>query len=117
LAGAAAQTVRITLLGGTRTLPVRTAPLVISRTHGATLTVLAGKLAGRDAQLLIVGPGYRATAGLKVSHSLAGAVIKLPKRRQHGRWFAGILDYHGVHTQRHALHGKVLIAAATWTTR
>jgi len=92
-------------------------PLAVSPRFPATrgkLTVLAGDLKGKRAELVIVGPGYGAARALKITHGLAGVIVRLPRGNHAGRWFAGILDFRGIRYAHGTLRGKARLAAATW---
>lgn len=92
------------------------APLVASRRLPRTgaLTVLAGGLRGKAAQLVIAGPGYSAVRNLRVRGGVAGARVQLPSPRRPGRWYAGIVDYSGLGAAGGKLAGSAVVHAATW---
>jgi hypothetical protein len=104
------------------TLPVGAdiGPLVASR-HlpggGGSLTLLGGHLPGTKAQLVIAGPGYAAVRDVRITNGLAGGRIVLPSKRSAGRWYAGIIDYSGLHAVHKRIHGHQILEAASWVVR
>jgi hypothetical protein len=115
LIGGLAKAARAALLS----LPVSTVvrPVVVSRRpprgRGAVV-VLGGRLPGTTAQLVITGPGYGAVRDVRIVRGLAGGRIVLPLGRRPGRWYAGIVDYSGLHVRAGHLSGHAILEAASW---
>jgi hypothetical protein len=117
LRGALAKAASASLLS----LPVKTVirPLVASKRlprGGRTLTLLGGDLPGTRAQLVIAGPGYAAVRDVRITRGLAGGRIVLPPGRKPGRWYAGIIDYGGLHASHGHVRGHTILESASWVT-
>ena len=94
--------------------PVVLRPIVASRHLGRTLVLLAGRLPGRRAEMIVSGPGYNVVRPLRVTNRLAGLRVLLPKHLRAGRWFAGIVDYNGLHATHGHLSGRAVLEAGAW---
>jgi hypothetical protein len=115
LRGALAKAAGASLLSLPTSTTVR--PLVASKRFprgGQTLTILGGHLPGTKAQLVIAGPGYAAVRDVRITHGLAGGRIVLPAGRKPGRWYAGVVDYNGLHASHGHLRGHTILEAASW---
>jgi hypothetical protein len=112
------------LIPQTFTLTTRTVlgPLAVTQTHlrgGLRITVIApGLRRGRRhaAELVVAGPGYRASRLLAVSpRGGAGATFKLPRRLAAGLWVIAVEDISGVTSaRRHVLRGVTIIRAGVF---